>query len=78
MMSAMTSCDQNEVIICKSALSDSFLLYLIKESSKAENVKPYEHQYLTQKKVKFYSSSKSPEKSFLTSTNNGNLNRNLN
>ena len=50
-MSAVASRDQNEVVICKSGLSDSFLLYLIKESSKAENIKPYEHQYLKNNKV---------------------------
>eukprot|EP01084_Bolivina_argentea_P190809 327784_1 len=41
-------------IICKSTLCDSFLLFLIKEEEKAQNINPYEYQYLQHnKKFKF-------------------------
>eukprot|EP01084_Bolivina_argentea_P190808 327783_1 len=40
----------NNIIICKSMLTDSFLLYLIKEEPKADNVKPYEYEYLENNK----------------------------
>eukprot|EP01083_Nonionella_stella_P137849 419441_1 len=40
----------DDTIICKSALSDSFLLYLINESPEAQNVKPYEYKYLKHNK----------------------------
>ena len=40
----------SNTIICKSTLSDSFLLYLIKESTELKNIRPYEHQYLQNNK----------------------------
>ena len=44
----------DDAIRCKSGFSDSFLLYLMNEVDKADNVKHYEHQYLQHNKVSVF------------------------